>query len=159
MYCRLSLSLLSTWKQSCESISFNKQVKKCYLRLMNKIVVITRHSHSNTSNSGHLTMQTSIQNLKGKVLEKPEKQLWRVNRQARQGRAGISSRPEIWSDHYLTDWLCRPTRTTNTQWTMRNQTGPPSTATFRCRESRWEFIQGCRYSQGKRRKPYIVLDQ
>merc|ERR1712062_597367 len=34
------------------------------------------------SNSQFLTMQTSIQKLKGKVLEKPENHLWRVNKQA-----------------------------------------------------------------------------
>ena len=35
-------------------------------------------------------MQTSIQNLKGKVLEKPENHLWRVNRQAGKLQKSIS---------------------------------------------------------------------
>merc|ERR1712173_511828 len=34
------------------------------------------------SHSQSLSMQTSIQNLKGKVLEKPDKHYWRVNKQA-----------------------------------------------------------------------------
>merc|ERR1712154_16002 len=34
------------------------------------------------SHSQSLTMQTSIHNLKGKILEKPEKHYWRVNKQA-----------------------------------------------------------------------------
>merc|ERR1711990_1382482 len=49
------------------------------------------------SNSQHLTMQTSIQNLKGKILEKPEKQLWRVNRQANKNY-------KYTVDHEKSDW-------------------------------------------------------